>query len=83
MTKKQAYNLMEDLRKNLRAQDYCEDIYLRLKDEGEKIFKNCAYFESENWIFVWTLDNSFLFNYDDIGDLVLNPAKETKETLCC
>lgn len=77
MTKKQAKNLLTDLRKSLQPRDYCEDIYLNIKKVGSKSFKSCSYFESESWLFIWTIDDSMVFDKREIGDFVLVTSKES------
>jgi hypothetical protein len=87
MNRKQAENLLVDLRKNLQPRDYCEDVYLSLRGVGSKKFKSCAYFETETWLFIWTPDDSFVINKTEVGDLVFVPTKESvvstsKENTC-
>jgi hypothetical protein len=77
MTLKQAQNLLTDLRKSLQIRDYCEDLYLSIKDVGTKVFRSCAYFETESWVFIWTIDDSFVFSKKLIGDFVLVHPNET------
>ncbi len=77
MTKKQANNLLTDLRKSLQPEDYREDIYISIKDVGNKAFKSCAYYESESWLFIWTIDDSFVFNKKDVGDFVFVSSNES------
>lgn len=88
MNRKQAENLLTDLRKSLQPRDYCEDIYLSFKGVGSKKFKSCAYFETEKWLFIWTPDDSFVFNKKEVGDFVFVPNNEAvvsikKENPCC
>jgi hypothetical protein len=68
---------MMDVRKCLKLKDYCNDIYLSTKKMGTKIFKSCSYFESDGWLFVWTLEDSFSIRSKDVGDFVYVPTKET------
>lgn len=77
MNRKQAENLLTDLRKSLQPRDYCEDIYLSFHGIGAKSFKSCAYFESESWLFIWTPDDSFVFDKREVGDFVFVPTKES------
>lgn len=88
MNRKQAENLLTDLRKSLQHRDYCEDVYLSFKGIGAKSFKSCAYFESESWLFIWTMDDSFVFDKREVGDFVFVPNNESvlkmnKENPCC
>jgi len=75
MTLKQATNLKEDIGKNIRPFDYCEDVYLSIKGIGNKSFRNCTYLESEGWLFIWTESESFIINTNDIGDFIFIPVK--------
>ena len=81
MNRKQADNLLTDLRKSLRPRDYCEDIYLSFKGIGSKSFKSCAFFETEKWLFIWTPDDSFVFDKKEVGDYVFVSSKETVASL--
>ena len=69
------------MRKSLQMRDYCENIYLSIKDVGAKVFRECAYFETESWVFIWTLDDSFVFSKKLIGDFVLVHPNETMVSL--
>lgn len=80
MNRKQAENLLTDLRKSLQPRDYCEDIYLSFRGVGAKSFKSCAYFESESWLFIWTPDESLVFDKREVGDFVFVPTKESVVT---
>lgn len=77
MNRKQAENLLTDLRKSLKPCDYREDVYLSLSGVGSKSFKSCAYFETESWLFIWTPDDSLVFDKKEIGDFVFVPNKDT------
>jgi hypothetical protein len=77
MKLKQAKNLLTDLRRSLQVRDFCEDIYLSVKRVGNRAFRSCAYFETEDWMFIWTLNDSIMFNKQDIGDFVLVNSKDT------
>ena len=77
MNRKQAGNLLVDLRKALQPRDYCEDVYLSLKGKGSKVFKSCSYFDTEKWLFIWTPDDSFVFEKCQIGDFVFVSSKES------
>ena len=70
MTKKQANNLALDLRKSLELRDYREDMYLSFKKASPKSFRSCAFFETDDWLFIWTPNESFIFNKKEIGDFV-------------
>jgi len=88
MNRKQAEHLLTDLRKSLQPRDYCEDVYLSIKGAGSKSFKSCSYFDAENWLFIWTPDDSFVFDKREIGDFVFVPVIENmesakKENSCC
>lgn len=76
MTRKQAQRLMEDLEKNLIHDDYCEDLYVSIKNVGTKVFKNCAYYECEGYTFIWTCTEKFLLSKKEIGEYVLIPKNK-------
>ena len=87
MNRKQAENLLVDLRRSMDSRDYCEDVYLSIKGVGTKSFKSCAYFETESWLFLWTAEESFVLDKRDAGDFVFVPSKESlinvrKENTC-
>lgn len=72
MIETEAKNLMEDIQKTLTFRDYCKDVYVNCKDIGTRSFKSCAYYDIENWLFIWDIvEGSFIFNKDEIGDIVL------------
>ncbi len=77
MNRKQAEALRIDLGKSLTLRDYTEDVYLNIKGVGSKTYKSAAYFESENWLFIWTLTESVVLNRKDVGDFVFVPNKDT------
>lgn len=79
MTRTQAQRLMIDLGKNLVHDDYCEDLYISIKNIGTKTFKNCAYFECEVYTFIWTHQESFFISKKNMNDFVLIP--KSKETM--
>lgn len=79
MTKAQAQRLMDDLGENLIPEDYCEDLYISIKNVGTKTFKQCSYYECEGYAFIWTLTDKFLISKKEIGDFVLIP--KNKESL--
>lgn len=73
MTRLQAQRLMEDLGKNLTPQDYTENIYVSIKKVGTKVFRQCAFYESEGFTFIWTQKEKFLINRKEVGDFVVVP----------
>lgn len=73
MTRKQAERLMEDISQELTVLDFCEDIYLSIKDVGSKVFKKCAYHEAEGYTFIWTENEKYLISKKEIGDHVIIP----------
>jgi hypothetical protein len=77
MNRKQAENLLVDLRKSLGPKDFCEDVYLSIQGIGSKTFKSCSYFESESWLFIWTREESFVFSKKEVGDFVFVPGTES------
>ena len=76
MRKSQAHRLMKDLEKNLIDEDYCEDIYISTKSAGTKSFRNCSYFEVDNYIFIWTKEQSLLISSKEVGDYIIIPHKK-------
>lgn len=73
MTLKQAQRLLDDLSHDIIKRDLVQNIYVSIKDIGTRVFKNCCYHEIENYIFVWTINDKFLINKKDLGDLVIIP----------
>jgi len=73
MTKKQAQNLMEDLRKNLSPLDFVENIYISIRGVGNKVFRHCAYYEADGYTFIWTTQENFLISKKEVGDFVIVP----------
>jgi hypothetical protein len=73
MTKKQALFLLNDWGKNLREEDYCENIYMSIKGVGTKVFKNCNYHDTDTHIFIWTKEENFMANKKELGDFVVVP----------
>lgn len=73
MTRNQAQRLMEDIEKSLTKKNFCEDIYLSIKNVGTKTFKNCAYYEIEGFTFIWTEKERYLISKKEIGDYVIIP----------
>lgn len=73
MTKAQAKRLMEDLGNNLLPEDYRENIYISVNGVGTEIFRNCAYFEAEEYSFIWTEDKKLLLSKKEMGNYALIP----------
>jgi hypothetical protein len=76
MTKKQALQLQSDWGSHITPEDFSETLYLHIKDVGTQVFKQCCYHEQDNYIFIWTKNESFLVNKKDLGDFVavVNPT---------
>lgn len=73
---------MEDLGKNITEADYKENIYLSINAVGTRVFKDCAYFEADGYTFIWTREENFILNKQDLGDYVIIPYNfQTKVTL--
>lgn len=68
---------MQDLGKNLTQNDYCENIYISTKLDGSKTFRDCAYFEADDYIFVWKKESSVLMSKKKVGDYILVPVSKT------
>jgi hypothetical protein len=82
MTKRQAQRLMQDIEKELTENDYCENVYMSVKNIGTKVFKNCVYHMAEGYTFIWTKTESFLINEKEIGDCVIVPSADISMSLC-
>lgn len=74
MNKKQAQNLSEDIRKQLDDRSFIDNVYLSIKGIGTKVFKECKCDQLEGWLFIWTKNDTFLMEEEDIGDFVLIDA---------
>lgn len=79
MTAKQAQYLLQDWGSNLGPTDFSESVYVSIRGVGTRVFRGCAYYEAENYLFVWTASESFCINKKDMGDLVIIPYNQ--ETL--
>jgi hypothetical protein len=73
MTRNQAQKLMDDLSDNITEKDYIDDIYLSIKGVGTQVFRNCSYFEADEFTFIWTKNERFLISRKEIGDYVVIP----------
>lgn len=71
MTNKQALQLQKDWGENLTDEDFHETLYLSIKGIGAKTFKSCSYHEHDNYVFIWTKDESFLIDKKELGDFVM------------
>jgi hypothetical protein len=40
---------------------------------GTKVFKKCCYHDVENYIFIWTREDTFLIDKKELGDFVIIP----------
>lgn len=70
MTSTQAGCFVNDIRSNLRDGDYCQTIYISIRDVGTKAFENACCQSIEGWLFIWTKDESFYVREKNLGDLV-------------
>jgi hypothetical protein len=80
MTTIEANNLKLDIEKEISEEDYCDDLYLSINGVGTKTFRQSVVHRAENWIFIWTKDESFVINEDEIGDFVLIPIN--RDEIC-
>lgn len=78
MTTGQAKRMMEDLGKNLIDSDYSQNIYISTQLDGSKSYRKCAYFEADNYIFIWKKELSTLISRKQVGDYILVPASKTQ-----
>jgi hypothetical protein len=75
MEKVHAQKMMEDLGKHVIESDYCQDIYISTQLNGAKTFRECAYFEVENYIFVWKKSAALLISKEEVGNYIIVPNK--------
>lgn len=78
MTKKQAQNLMNDLGKHLTESDFCQNIYISTQLCGSKVYRNCAYYDTDGYIFIWSKEKSEMLCHKEIGDYVTIPHTSEK-----
>lgn len=71
MTNKQALQLQKDWGENLTDEDFHETLYMSIKGVGAKTFKSCSYHEQDDYVFIWTREESFLINRKELGDFVI------------
>jgi thiamine pyrophosphokinase len=75
MEKVHAQKMMDDLGKHVIESDYCQNIYISTQLNGAKTFRKCAYFEAENYIFVWKKSESLLISKEEVGNYIIVPEK--------
>ena len=73
MTKVQATNLLEDWGKGLKPKDYDQHIYVSIRGVGSKVFRNCAYHETDGYTFIWTKQEKYILNKKEVGDFIIVP----------
>lgn len=73
MTHAEATDLMLDWGKNLLPKDFCETLYLSISGIGTKTFKSCSFHQQDDFLFIWTKNENFLINRNEIGDFVAIP----------
>lgn len=66
--------LMKDIGKDISEDDYQHDIYVSFKNGAPKSYRNCAYFESDGYTFIWTKNSSEMISRKEVGDYILIPA---------
>lgn len=64
---------MIDLRSQFSDSDYVDDVYVSIKNIGNKVFRKCAYFDNEDYILIWTRDDDFVIDKSEMGDCVVIP----------
>jgi hypothetical protein len=87
MTRKQALQLQKDWGRNLTKEDFIQTLYISIKGVGNQTFHQCCCYEQDNYLFIWTKDETFLINKKDLGDFVaitdphaaLTTKKKTKK----
>lgn len=70
MTPKQANLFLSDIRSELTDADYCQNIYISLREIGTKSFKNACCQSIDGWLFVCTKIDSFCVQEKNLGDFV-------------
>jgi hypothetical protein len=70
MTPTQAHRFLGDIRSNLTISDYCQTIYISIREVGTKSFDNACYQSLEGWLFIWTKDDAFCVPEKELGDFV-------------
>lgn len=64
---------MLDWGKNLTSQDFCDTLYLSIKNVGTKTFRSCSFHQEDDYLFIWTKNENFLLNRREIGDFIAAP----------
>lgn len=65
---------MNDIARDISADDYQHDIYISFKEHPSKSYRNCAYFETDGYTFIWTKNSSEMISKSEVGDYILIPA---------
>lgn len=71
MTRNQALDLQEDWGKELDPRDFNETLYLSVNKVGVQVIKQCCCHEHDGYIFIWTLEKSFLISRELFDDFIL------------
>lgn len=66
-----AKRLMEDLGKNLTQSDYIENICISISGISNDVYKDCAYFQTDGYTFIWTKEKAFIIEDKKIGKYVI------------
>jgi len=70
MTTVQANRFLSDIRSRLVDEDYCQTVYISIKNVGNRSFKDACCQSLEGWLFVWTKDDSFCVRESKLGDFI-------------
>lgn len=70
MTTVQANRFLSDIRSRLVDEDYCQTVYISIKNVGNRSFKDACCQSLEGWLFIFTKDESFCVLEKDLGDFV-------------
>ena len=70
MNRSQASRFSTDIRAELSDRDFCQTLYLSIKDIGTRTFKDASFQYIDGWLFIWTQNESFYVKEKELGDFV-------------
>lgn len=70
MTPKQANLFLSDIQSELIPTDYCQNIYVSIRDIGTRSFVNAHCQSIDGWLFICTKTESFCVQEKNLGDYV-------------
>ena len=65
--------LADDLKLGFTVDDYNQDVYVSIKEFGTRVYRKCAFHETETHIFIWTSKIDYIVSKSDVGDFVIVP----------